>query len=79
MSTLYAVLLPGDRVLVRNLSQQGGPGKLRSHWDDRVHIVVSRKGEDSLLYVVKPETCTGENHTLHRNLLLPGNYPCCVT
>ena len=32
-----SVLLPGDRVLARNLSERGG-----SHWQDRVHVVVSR-------------------------------------
>lgn len=66
-------LHPGDRVLVRNLSKRAGPGKLRSHWEEKIYVVVTRKGTDSPVYTVKPEARGGPSRTLHRNMLLPCN------
>lgn len=72
--TWSSVLEPGDHVLVRNLTPRGGTGKLRSHWEDMIHVVKGRKGPDSPVYVIEPLQGTGRRRVLHRNLLLPCPY-----
>ena len=43
--TNTAVLEPGNRLPVCNLSERGGPGKLRAHWEDHAHVVRSKGGD----------------------------------
>ena len=64
-------LKPGDRVLVKRLLDMGGPGKLRSFWEDNVYVVLRRPHLHNAVYEVAPEQGTGRKRMLHRNLMLP--------
>lgn len=63
----------GSRVLVHNFAERGGPGKLRSYWEEKVYVVVGKK-PDTPVYVIKPERGPGKTRVIHRNLLLPCDY-----
>ena len=67
LSTLLKV---GDRVLVRNLLEKGGPGSFRSHWEHQIYVVTRRLGDGSPVYKVKPENGKGRVRVHHRNLLM---------
>ena len=69
---LSSVLAPGDRDLVRNLREKGGPGKMISFWEDQVHVVESRI-QNSPVYEIRGEDGKGPIRRLHRNLLLQCN------
>ena len=66
----YYDLNPSHRVLVRNFSERG-PGKIRAHWEDKMHVEARRKHQDLPVSEVRPESGEGRVCTLYRNLLLP--------
>ena len=69
--TVASALVPGDRVLLRNLTPRGGPGKLRAFWEEHIYEVESLVGNSGVVYNIKREDGIGPSKTVHRNLLMP--------
>ena len=67
-------LRPGDRVLVRNAAHPGGPAKLKSYWEQQIHVVIKQLAGDVPVYEVQPERGTGRTRVLHRNMLCPCDF-----
>ena len=59
----------GDHVLVKNLRDTGGTGKLRSYWEHQIFKVVSQQG-DLPVYRVQSLDKPRDVRVLHRNLLM---------
>ena len=62
----------GDKVLVRNKREKGGPGKTRGCWEQRIYLVQEVLLENTL-YRIKSIESLPEVRVLHRNMLLPCN------
>ena len=64
--------MPGDYVLVRNVKEKGGTGKLRNYWKSNIFEVI--QSNPSLpVYTVKNLHKTRDISVLHRNLLMRCN------
>ena len=61
---------PGDKVLLRNLQERGGTGKLRSYWEHEIYTVVD-KDENIPVYTIKSNA--GKIKRIHRNLIMKCN------
>ena len=59
---------------MRCLSERGGPGQLRSYWEEQVHVAVGQTGNPPV-FEVRPEGRTGKPRVLHLDLLLPFDHP----
>ena len=64
-----STLTPGERVLLKNLSERGGTGKLKSYWENGIYEVVSYHLELPI-YQIKPKNGGNKIRTVHRNLLM---------
>ena len=63
-------LMPGDRVLIRNMGLKG-KNKLADKWEKDVYLVVEQPNKEIPVYIVKREHGRCNTKMLHRNLLLP--------
>ena len=61
----------GTRVLVRNLTERGGTGKLRSFWEEKIYKIIDQKDNNGLVYSIQEEGNERSRiRVLHRNHLL---------
>ena len=62
----------GDRVLVQN-KEKGGPGKIRSFWEQQVYRITALKGSAGVVYEIQPEDQEGKGRkrVVHRNMIMP--------
>ena len=59
-------------MLVRNMFERRGNGKMRSFWEEKVHVVVENINNENITYKVKPKRDTdGRIRFLQRNMHLP--------
>ena len=62
----------GDRVLMKNVRERGGTGKLRSHWEHSMFEVTEKKA-DLPVYTITNINKKKDIRVVHRNLLMKAN------
>ena len=60
-----------DEVLVRNLTQRGGRGKLKAYWEPQIVQVVSQY-KNNVTFEIKFKPYPNKTRILHCNMLMPG-------
>ena len=65
-------ILPGDRVLIRNVRDKAGTGKLTSYWEPNIFEVV-KKDKNLPVYTMKNLNKNSDIRVLHRNLIMKCN------
>ena len=72
MKVFSSTLTPGERILLKKLSERGGTGKLKGYWKSDVYEVVSCHPKLHI-YQIKPGNGGNNIRTVHRNLLMKCN------
>ena len=67
------MLSPGDQVLIRQMTDSKGHGKIKSFWNPEPYIVVKRLGDDGSSVYELQSLSGNKRKVLHRNLMLPCN------
>ena len=62
----------GDRVLMKNVRERGGTGKLRSHWEHSMFEVTEKK-PNLPVYTITNINKKKDVRVVHRNLLMKAN------
>jgi hypothetical protein len=62
-------IVDGDMVLMRNVRERGGTGKLNSFWEETLFKVVEKRGEMPV-YRIKNINKSSDVRVVHRNLLM---------
>ena len=70
---LLEPLAVGDQVLLKNLTPQEGPSKLKSYWEPIPYTIIEKVGNTGVVYKIRRNDEGKKTKTVHRNLLLECN------
>ena len=65
----HAEVQVGDKVLVQNVRQRGGTGKLSSYWEPCLYVVVKKSPDIPVYDIQNVQDKTAKVRKVHRNLL----------